>query len=508
MRLMIFLLIAYLNSNLRKILSAKKELTQRKFNFIKCVFSWDRVRKEDFKNLILAVIIVILLGFTDYLTGYEISFSIFFFIPIVFITYIGPATFGIAVSVLSALAWGVADLISGHRFSNLLIPIWNTFMRFMIFTYLVYLLSRLKYELGGERELRKYMADFFGRGFGEREAKNGTFVNLIGALIAIILLGFTDYLTGYEISFSVFYLIPILFIAWFESLYLGIMISILSATVWGMADLISGHHYSNLLIPFWNTAMRLTIFISVVYPVWRLRKALSLEKELSERKSVFVANVSHELKNPLAVIRESIALILDGHAGEIDKEKREILKRGHRCADRLIRLVSDLLDVSQIEAGKMKLKNEKLDPSALVDEVLITYEREILNKGLTFRKEVQPDIGMLWGDCDKLTEVVINLLNNAIKYTPSGSITIRLKGNVKEIRFEITDTGPGIPPEYREKIFDKFERVLAEKQEGTGLGLSIAKDIVVLHGGKIWVESESGKGSVFIFILPRKPAIS
>ena len=112
--------------------------------------------------------------------------------------------------------------------------------------------------------------------------------------------------------------------------------------------------------------------------------------------------------------------------------------------------------------------------------------------------------GVIWGDRDKVTEVIINLLNNAIKYTPEkGSIVVRIDGDDKEIRFEVYDSGPGIAKEDFEKIFDKFERVTVEKQEGTGLGLSIAKDIVGLHKGRIWVESEIGKGSKFIFVLPR-----
>jgi signal transduction histidine kinase len=166
-------------------------------------------------------------------------------------------------------------------------------------------------------------------------------------------------------------------------------------------------------------------------------------------------------------------------------------------------LVSNLLDLSKIEAGKMKLKEEEIHPDVLVEEVLKTYEREILKKQLVLKKEIPSNIGTVVGDRDKLTEVIINLLNNAIKYTPAGSITIKLAGSATEVRFEIADTGSGIPQEYLGKIFDKFERIMTEKQEGTGLGLPIAKDIVELHKGKLWVESEAGKGSKFIFTLPR-----
>jgi signal transduction histidine kinase len=226
---------------------------------------------------------------------------------------------------------------------------------------------------------------------------------------------------------------------------------------------------------------------------------------LAKRKSSFVANVSHELKNPLGIIRESISLILDKFAGEVNEKQREILEMGKRGTDRLIRLVSNLLDLSQIAAGKMKLKEEEINLDILVEEVLKIYEREISKKQLVLKKEISPNIGTAQGDQDKLTEVIINLLSNAIKYTPKdGNIAVKLEGSEREIRFEIADTGPGIPAEQIEEVFDKFFRIIAEKQEGTGLGLPIAKDIIELHKGRLWVESEVGKGSKFIFTLPRK----
>ena len=226
-------------------------------------------------------------------------------------------------------------------------------------------------------------------------------------------------------------------------------------------------------------------------------------KELNERKTAFVANVSHELKNPLVIIKESLSNILDGISGTINPKQREVLEIGKKSVERLIRLVVDLLDLSKIEAGKMSLKLEQVDLKQVVSEVLKMYEREISKKELALKREAQGNVGLIWADRDKLTEVTINLLNNAIKYTLRGTITIKLAGDETKVRFEISDTGPGIPVEYQQKIFDKFERITAEKQEGTGLGLPVVRDIVELHKGKIWVESKAGSGSKFIFTLPR-----
>lgn len=245
------------------------------------------------------------------------------------------------------------------------------------------------------------------------------------------------------------------------------------------------------------------IILLAIEDVTKRRAAEKLLEELAKRKSSFVADVSHELSNPLAVIKEALVLTLEGMFGETNPKQKEILKIGKRSIERLIRLVRDLLSLSKIESGKMELKKTEINMPALVEEVLVAYGREISKKQLVLEKNIQKEIGLIWGDHDKLTEAVINLLNNAVKYTAAGTISISLSGSEKEIRFEIADTGSGVPPEYQDKIFDKFERIKAEKQEGTGLGLSIVKEIIELHKGKIWVESESGKGSKFIFTLPR-----
>ncbi|MDD5432098.1 MAG: ATP-binding protein [Candidatus Omnitrophica bacterium] len=235
-----------------------------------------------------------------------------------------------------------------------------------------------------------------------------------------------------------------------------------------------------------------------------LQEANKKLEEINLRKSIFVANVSHEFKNPLAIINESLGLIIDRIAGEISQKQESLIRTAKENIERLTRLVTDLLDVSKIESGKMGLRKEQLDISVLLKEILPVYEREIWKKQLSLKEEVAAGAGLVWADRDKLTEVIINLLNNAIKYTlPGGSIDIKLSGVEKEIRFEIFNSGEGIPDEYKEKIFDKFERITSEKEEGTGLGLPIAKDIIELHKGKLWVESEFGKGSKFIFTLPR-----
>jgi PAS domain S-box-containing protein len=236
----------------------------------------------------------------------------------------------------------------------------------------------------------------------------------------------------------------------------------------------------------------------------KIKKAEELLKEMDRRKSAFVANVSHEFKNPLAIIRESLIQVLQRLAGEINVKQERLLENAKNNIERLIRLVTDLLDISKIEAGKIELRREMVKIGSLVEEIIEDNNIWISKKQLTVKKDIPQNIGLLWADKDKLTEVIINLLGNAIKYTFfGGNITIKLKGTKNEIRFEISDSGPGIAKKDFDKLFDKFERLTVERQEGTGLGLSIAKDIIELHRGKIWMESELGKGSKFVFTLPR-----
>lgn len=227
-------------------------------------------------------------------------------------------------------------------------------------------------------------------------------------------------------------------------------------------------------------------------------------KRLDEAKSKFVAMVSHEFKNPLTTIKESLSLMADGITGEVNPKQKKMLDVASRTVARLARLVMDVLDISKIEAGRMDIHYDDVNIQSLIDEVVTAYTIKCASKQQQLIQKIPENIGDLCADYDKLSQVLINLLNNAIKYTPEGgTITITVNGSSSEVLFEVADNGPGISDENLGKIFDKYERIGAEKEEGTGLGLPIAREIVILHKGKIWVESELGKGSRFKFIIPR-----
>ena len=246
----------------------------------------------------------------------------------------------------------------------------------------------------------------------------------------------------------------------------------------------------------------------------RLQKEIALKKdelektnlqlkELDRMKSDFVANVVHELRTPITLIKGNLDNIEKGFAGEVQPKQKEILNDVFRITNRIARLVNDLLDLSKIESGKMDLNKEELDIVEVTEEVVKGFERLASDKKVGIKKDLPESKVTINADRDKLTQVFVNLIGNALKFTDKGDIVVRVIELQDEVQVEIQDTGPGMEKDKIDKIFDKFVRVMAEKKEGTGLGLPIAKDIVHLHKGRIRVESSPGKGSSFIFNLPK-----
>ena len=247
-------------------------------------------------------------------------------------------------------------------------------------------------------------------------------------------------------------------------------------------------------------------FLRVAKDVTEKKRYERRLKELDKLKSDFVSNVSHELRTPLTAIKGSVDNMLDGLTGDLNEKQNRYLVRVKSNADRLARLINDLLDLSRIEAG-IKLKRTNLSLPTVAREVVESLGSVAAEKLISFEIEC-PDVNLTaWADPDRIVEVLTNLIGNAIKFTPTnGKVTLCLKRNGNEwVKISVADTGPGIPSDEANRIFDKFYQVTQpEKQKamGTGLGLSITKALVEMHGGKIWLESEVGKGSIFSFILP------
>ncbi|MGH7845764.1 MAG: sensor histidine kinase [Candidatus Binatia bacterium] len=230
-------------------------------------------------------------------------------------------------------------------------------------------------------------------------------------------------------------------------------------------------------------------------------------KELDRLKSDFVSNVSHELRTPLTAIKGSVDLLLRKVPGSLNEKQTQYLTWVSANTQNLATLIDDLLDLSKIEAGKIELKATRVSLGGLIHEVVETLRPVAMEKSVVLEVESSESSILVWADRDKVTQILMNVIGNAIKFTPSsGKVTVSTANDgFKWVQVSVNDTGPGFPPEETQKIFEKFYQVAAngkQKPKGTGLGLAITKALVELHGGRIWVESEVKRGSRFSFTLP------
>jgi PAS domain S-box-containing protein len=229
-------------------------------------------------------------------------------------------------------------------------------------------------------------------------------------------------------------------------------------------------------------------------------------KEVDRLKSEFISQVSHELRTPLTSIKGYIDNLRDGIAGALQKKQEEYLDRMSKNAEHLAQLIGDLLDVAQLESGNMNMYPSALSLNDVLEEAIDRLRPIAREKSLEIIFEPFKEESRIKGDHDKLEQAVTDLLCNAIKYTPPGGrITIALQGEGKFLKTSIRDTGIGIPPEEQSQVFERFYRVeqtSSPRTNGTGLGLYIAKNLIEMHGGKIWMTSEVGQGSEFSFTLP------
>jgi signal transduction histidine kinase len=229
--------------------------------------------------------------------------------------------------------------------------------------------------------------------------------------------------------------------------------------------------------------------------------------ELDQMKTEFVSVVSHELRTPLTAIRGSLQLLLADPDAVADPENRSLLQAALNSCERLVRIVSDILDISKIEAGRLILHPRRLSLADVVQQSIDSVRQVAAQAGVTLVDEVPRGLAAVMGDADRLTQAVINLLSNAVKYAPPGTavtVTGREEGDFVALR--VTDRGPGIAPDDIDRLFQKFQRLeglAARRVSGTGLGLVITKAIVEQHGGRIRVESAVGQGSTFSIVLPR-----
>jgi NtrC-family two-component system sensor histidine kinase KinB len=234
-----------------------------------------------------------------------------------------------------------------------------------------------------------------------------------------------------------------------------------------------------------------------------LLKDVTRLKEVERLKSEFVMSASHELRTPLTSMGMSIALLLEHTEMKLGENDLELLKTAQEEVNRLKALVNDLLDLSKIEMGRIHIEFEEIPVYPLAEQVQTVFKSQMEEKSVSLKIKMEKNLPKINADPNKIIWVMTNLISNALRYVKAGGqIEIRAEKEESKVRFSVIDDGPGIPPEYHSKIFQKFVKVEGREEGGTGLGLAICKEIVNAHGGTIWVESVRGEGSTFIFTLP------
>ncbi len=368
---------------------------------------------------------------------------------------------------------------------------------------------------------------------GDREEKN-RIIFLVISFSILNLLGGMGYLPAYEIIIYPFFLLsPIIFSVLMMmaiARYQLLNVQLITAQLFSLAivalafvDLFLSNDTGEFILKifFFVAIFALAIFFSksVAREAKRKEELQKMSDELARKndelrkldnaKSEFISIASHQLRTPLTAIKGFISLLLEGSYGELKKEHADVLNKIYLSNERLIRLVEDLLNISRIESGRIEYKYDKVDLRKICEEVIDTFTIRAKDKGLYLDcQKPEKELAVIYTDGEKVREVVSNLIDNAIKYTPKGGVTAKTYRKGDFLRIEVSDTGIGIPEGELQYLFNKFSRGKDTNRlntSGTGLGLYVGRSMIESLGGKIWAESEGeGMGSKFVIELPAK----
>lgn len=231
---------------------------------------------------------------------------------------------------------------------------------------------------------------------------------------------------------------------------------------------------------------------------------ITLEKQIENLKEEFLHSITHDLRNPMTSIKGFLKFLLDGIAGEINEQQKKMLTTMDRASEKLLTLINDILDIAKLEAGKLDVALEQTNLREMGTHVIEAAQGISQRKQITFEFSFDESLNPINADKKLVERVITNLIGNAVKFTPDeGHIILEIKNEDNNIRVAVIDNGEGIPPDYIDKVFDKFKQVAGQRKGGTGLGLTICKYLVESHRGRIWVESKLGVGSKFIFTIPK-----
>ncbi|MBI4846567.1 MAG: HAMP domain-containing histidine kinase [Candidatus Omnitrophica bacterium] len=322
---------------------------------------------------------------------------------------------------------------------------------------------------------------------------------LIGLILSVVVFYF-DYITGPYLGLSMFYIGSVFFATWRQGVVSGIIISVASAVFWLIADLIAEPHYPSLVYAYWNSGVRLSIFLIVAYSVWRIEAAKKMRRD-------FINFVVHDLRNPLS----SMLLLTENlrRTCPVNNETKQCIDDIVNSGKQLSLLIDSMLDLSRLEDKSSVIKLSDVGIKDLMDKVKSHISIIAQDAGIKIATDITLDITKIYTNSDLIIRILINLVTNAIKASPTGAtVTIRFKGVGRNMAaFSVIDQGQGIPKDVSKEIFNQFVSTRLNNfgmDRGFGLGLKFCKVAVENLKGRITVKSEMGKGSEFTFKLPTK----
>ncbi|MEP7168470.1 MAG: HAMP domain-containing sensor histidine kinase [Bacteroidota bacterium] len=332
------------------------------------------------------------------------------------------------------------------------------------------------------------------------------------SFLLITIIGLLDYNTGKEVSFLIFYLIPIVLIALHKNCKNHIIIinAFFAATIWFLSSLSTHKFYSNPAILYWNSLVRFLIFLVVgllVYALKKTKEQLLIIKELNEEKNKYLGIAAHDLRSPVSGIFSLSELILNDEAAyPVNSETKKIIELIQQTSNSSLTLLNNFLDFSKIEAGKLHLELKSNNYISFIKKCIVVNHLFAQKKNIEIIIESEMSALYMHFDENYLLEVMNNLLMNAIKFSyPNSKIKIKISVVNNFVKTEIIDQGVGILKEEQSKLFDFFTKSSSKATDGevgSGIGLAIVKKIVLDHNGEVGVTSEQYKGSNFYFLLP------
>ncbi len=324
---------------------------------------------------------------------------------------------------------------------------------------------------------------------------------LMLGLVVILVIGVLDYLTGSELSFSIFYLLPIALVAWLVGRKSGLVLSFAGGVTWLIAEQLGGNIYSSPIVLYWNALVRLFFFLIVAL-------ALSALQESRTRQAELWQFMVHDLRSPLANVITGLQLLEEAPDEEVDAGAKHVVQICLISSNRMLTLISSLLDLSQLESRQMPLNLHTLNVQELVDQALLQVSMWAKTRSVKIAFTSENSAQTIYADDTLTVRVLVNLLSNAIKFSPTQAVvTVQtFPYSVNRLAFSVSDQGPGVPAEWASKVFRKYVQVEGHKTNGTasgsGLGLTFCRQAIEAQGGRIWLENNVERGTKITFTIP------